>query len=737
MLHENALHRAALAYAEKGYPVFPIEPKGKAPLGQLVPNGVSNASNSFERVNYWWEKASQANIGLAVEASNFIVIDLDRHPGKADGLETFEKLRGSNPFPETVCAETGGNGLHLIFKRPKGLQFKSSLGPGVDVKHNGYIVVPPSVHNSGKAYQWKEGSSLLDREPSNCPDWLLKKLIKPKRSNPKQHSSDFPPSSAHLIKERCPFIKRFAEQPSALSEPEWYEGIGVLAYTEEASTVIHEWSAPYPGYGSEETAQKVEHRLADGFGPARCQTIQSKCAVDLCNTCPHKGKISSPIVLGRISRHREEPHLEAFPVNSLPPVLKNFALAVSESIQCPVDYLGSAMLAVLSVLIGKGVKVRLEPEWTQAANLWVALVGEPASKKSPALTKALKPLQQIEERLHREYNEKMKHFKEQEAAFKESKQDGSGEGPPIPPVRKRLTTSDSTVEAIADLLASNPSGIGMFTDELASWIQGMCQYKGGKGSDRAQFLSMWNNAPLTVDRKNKEPLIVPESFLSVLGTIQPSVLGRISEGNGEDGFKERLLYSHPKPLNQPPRVAQPVEPALHNDYKELCDRIYSGRSFLYEVSLSSDAQARYLEIKQEWYYRTKAPDFPQEMAAYYSKMESYLGRFALILHQVKRLTDGKTGTELEVSTMNEAFELAEYFLNHAEKAFGLLRQTQEERYILGILNWANRNGKLEVNARECQQAKIPGCHRASKTRFLLEAASDYGFGFWTGEVLFL
>lgn len=48
---------------------------------------------------------------------------------------------------------TGGDGLHMVYAHP-GTDLPGKLGPGIDVKANGYIVAAPSLHPSGARYRW-------------------------------------------------------------------------------------------------------------------------------------------------------------------------------------------------------------------------------------------------------------------------------------------------------------------------------------------------------------------------------------------------------------------------------------------------------------------------------------------------------------------------------------------------------------------------------------------------------
>jgi hypothetical protein len=73
-----------------------------------------------------------------------------------DGKATLRSLEEEvGKLPETYTNETAGNGLHYFFKFPealKNVELKAKLAPGVDLKHDGYVVMPPSIV-SEKAYK--------------------------------------------------------------------------------------------------------------------------------------------------------------------------------------------------------------------------------------------------------------------------------------------------------------------------------------------------------------------------------------------------------------------------------------------------------------------------------------------------------------------------------------------------------------------------------------------------------
>jgi hypothetical protein len=173
---DNRLGRAALAYARRlGWSVLPLEAGGKAPCGRLVPIGVKDATAEPVRIREWWARAPDSNVGVAVGASGLVVVDVDQHPGGADGGASLAALEAEHgELPDTVEAITGGGGRHLVFAAPDGEALRAGpIAPGVDVKAgNSYITVAPSVHPSGREYAWDAAHHPLNTSVAPLPGWI-------------------------------------------------------------------------------------------------------------------------------------------------------------------------------------------------------------------------------------------------------------------------------------------------------------------------------------------------------------------------------------------------------------------------------------------------------------------------------------------------------------------------------------------------------------------------------------
>ncbi len=162
------LIKAALAYARRGILVFPCEPGDKAPLTY---SGFWDATTDARRIKAWWSRWPYANVGVPTgERSGLLVLDVDPRDGGSESLAALELING--PLPRTAKARTGGGGVHVFFRYPKGEEVRNSagrLGLGLDVRgEGGYVVVPPSRTQS--AYEW------LDRTSPADPTWLLECL---------------------------------------------------------------------------------------------------------------------------------------------------------------------------------------------------------------------------------------------------------------------------------------------------------------------------------------------------------------------------------------------------------------------------------------------------------------------------------------------------------------------------------------------------------------------------------
>jgi hypothetical protein len=196
-LRNVSMAETAAGHARRGWAVIPLHTpeQGKCSCGNAAcgspgkhprtMNGLKDASADPAQVARWWSMWPEANIGIVCGAvSGLVVLDIDG----PDGEETLEALAAElGPLPETVEALTG-KGRHLYFNHP-GVEIRPSagvLGPALDVRGDGgYVVGPPSLHYTGRRYEWEVTRHLEDMDPADLPEAWIRKLQqkgKPKRA---------------------------------------------------------------------------------------------------------------------------------------------------------------------------------------------------------------------------------------------------------------------------------------------------------------------------------------------------------------------------------------------------------------------------------------------------------------------------------------------------------------------------------------------------------------------------
>ena len=154
---------------ELGFSVFPVELRGKRPLGAW--KAYQTARAPFEQLRQW--AARPSNVGIATGAvSGLLVLDLD----SAEAIAEAER-RG---IPDTVTVRTS-KGRHVYFRHTgEPIGNRAGLLPGWDVRGDGgYVVAPGSVHESGFTYAWENPPGLFDLAP--VPQWLAAMLAKPEQ----------------------------------------------------------------------------------------------------------------------------------------------------------------------------------------------------------------------------------------------------------------------------------------------------------------------------------------------------------------------------------------------------------------------------------------------------------------------------------------------------------------------------------------------------------------------------
>jgi hypothetical protein len=160
---------AALELSQEfGLALFPLVPRGKLPLiaKDAGGSGLHDATSHPEQVCAWWDRWPDANIGAVPGSIDCIVID-------CDGPEGEELARSLGVLDVSTCRTITPRGAHYWFRLPQGRHVGNIPRAKLDVRgHNGYVLVPPSIHPSGGVYAWDGSLSDVAPAPAGLLAWL-------------------------------------------------------------------------------------------------------------------------------------------------------------------------------------------------------------------------------------------------------------------------------------------------------------------------------------------------------------------------------------------------------------------------------------------------------------------------------------------------------------------------------------------------------------------------------------
>jgi hypothetical protein len=142
----------ALAYAARGWPVFPCREREPGRKRPYTPRGFHDATTDAAIIEPWWRRWPNALIGLPTgAASGVVVLDIDVKNPPTNGCDSLEDL--GHVLPATPMVHTPSRGLHVHFANPeRELRCSAGLiGPGLDVRgEGGYLILP----SPGSGYRW-------------------------------------------------------------------------------------------------------------------------------------------------------------------------------------------------------------------------------------------------------------------------------------------------------------------------------------------------------------------------------------------------------------------------------------------------------------------------------------------------------------------------------------------------------------------------------------------------------
>ncbi len=374
-----------------------------------------------------------------------------------------------------------------------------------------------------------------------------------------------------------------------------------------------------------------------------------------------------------------------FPIFVFPQFIQDTILELYDNCNYNIDYTAAAILTALAGIIGNSFQLKVNVEWYENAALWVVIVGKSGQNKSAPLKTAFKSMVELQNRFDDDYE-----------AIKSNYNSDSGDKKPT---KKKLYSTDPTFEALIKMHKENANGIVLRPDEFKSFINNLVGYSGS--SKQSNYLSIWDGAPISLDRKETESTSVKKPCVSIIGGIQDDVIASLKAKDIKDGFFERLLFTIPirmeKRFIRKTQVNEYVLEKFHSKTMELLT-IVLDKNEAQIVELSNEADEMFIN---ELNKHVEPSNKDATISGILSKLDRYMLRFALVLEVSEKLLMGKPVRSITPENMYRAIVLKDYFYKNALKLNSMVLDVFEDNSKEGkVLKVLRAIGKKEFTNKE-------------------------------------
>lgn len=675
----------AMFYAEHNIKVFPVKRQDKKPL---CASGFKSASMDIAQLQEWNKKFPDCNIGIPTGHINgLLVVDVDGEEG-FKSLAQLEQQHGKLIAPTVIT----GKGKHLYFNMPVNTDIKSSVSKianHIDIRANGgYVVAPPSLHENGHRYIWE--SFTTNQDFPEAPTWLISLMTNTEKqtlpvSGVLEEISNAPQGQRNdtLYKHSISLIARAKK--------------GFLDMEEIKENIID--AAMLSGLSKEESIKTFDNALK--FMEENCNTpADSEPDMDILKT---KDLLPAPKLNTKYFKNIEP-----------------WVIQTAENTNAPVDYVAFSLLAGAAGVVGLSRTISTQTDWVQHCAIWLGIVGDPSSGKSPAIKPIRNILDMIEKERKPDYLKAYRQWegayaiaelKEKEWRKKIKKHPNENiERPdeavfPEKPSPYHLLYGDTTQEAIAEELGRNVKGALVLRDELSGWIESMGRYSGSH-SEKSFWLETFSGGKFIINRVKfgTDRQEIEDLMASVFGTIQPKKLRQTVFKDSGDGFLARFLWVYPEPIAPAIPKQKPSETLVYNTFKKLDGLMnpYKGnveeqRKCLY---LSNSAQSYF----EQWYlpHIQKTRKEESKLNEFLGKGQGYVLRLALLFELLWwASSENEEPTEISLEAIKTAIELYDTYLTPmCERVYNMYYSPAQNIEARALARWIIENKPSSFTLRE-------------------------------------
>lgn len=424
----------------------------------------------------------------------------------------------------------------------------------------------------------------------------------------------------------------------------------------------------------------------------------------------------------------EKPTLHTFPIDALPKIIKDYVVAVAETTQTPVDMAATASLAIMSLCMQGRYRIDGKADWNEPVNLYTLIIAEPSERKSAIISFMTRPVNEYElnynntnagrfeaSRMRKSALEsKKKTIETQYAKGKASETDLTDIAEKVANFKeekpKKLYVDDITTEKLTSILSDSGGKTAIISTEggIFDVLAGMYN----KSVNIDVFLKGYSGDTIRVDRIGRPSELIQKPALTILLSVQPSVLSQLISNSTFEGkgLTTRFLYALPESLIGKRKFhTSPIPPEVSRLYDMKIKDVLNEEENLIDnqiVRLSSEASTLFEAFHDE---NEKIMGENTEIKTWRGKLVGNVLRISALLarfnkDQFNPFFDITPPLVVSKEDMADAILIGRYYIEHAKASYSLMGIDPINKQAEYVLTNIKKNGFYEFSKRDILRA---------------------------------
>lgn len=436
---------------------------------------------------------------------------------------------------------------------------------------------------------------------------------------------------------------------------------------------------------------------------------------------------------------REPPPPCPFPLESLPPLLRDAVEAIVDQTQCQPAIAAGSVLAVASLAVQAHADVVLPHGQRVPASLYILTIAESGDRKSAADGCAMAAVRETEAAALRagrkdwsEYELKRtvwskltsrvlqdKRNLANPAAMEEALRELGEE--PRQPLDPSIVVVEPTMPGLEKTFQSSRPSLGLFSDEGGQMIGGHAMREEARLHTLATLNNFWQALGVKRTRAGDGNSLLLDRRLAVHLMVQPGIAPLILGDTAavSTGLTARLLVAAPPSLPGSRLFRMPADDAA--------DRLASFKARIGDLladwphheddrqrlktkalTLTEAARARWISFHDECQARIGPDGSWSAIRAWGEKGPEHAARIAAVL----AVLQGEDCATINAQAMDQAIGLAEFYGSEMVRLSGQSMVDPDVSKAAELLSWLRKSGKISFHLAEVYQYG-PNCLRTA------------------------